>query len=114
VAGLGNIYVCEALYRAGLAPKRPAASLATKKGTPTVRAERLVETIRAVLSDAIAAGGSSLRDYRHADGTPGAFQETFAVYDCAGRACVRAGCSGTVRRIVQAGRSTFYCPKCQS
>jgi formamidopyrimidine-DNA glycosylase len=113
VAGLGNIYVCEALYRAGLAPKRPAATLATKKGTPTVRAERLVETIRAVLADAIAAGGSSLRDYRHADGTPGTFQETFAVYDRTGLPCVRAGCSSTVRRIVQAGRSTFYCPKCQ-
>jgi formamidopyrimidine-DNA glycosylase len=113
VAGLGNIYVCEALFRAGLSPKRPAASLATKRGKPAAHTERLVVAIRAVLADAIAAGGSSLRDYRHADGALGTFQHTFAVYDRTGDACVRAGCGGTVRRIVQAGRSTFYCPKCQ-
>jgi len=113
IAGLGNIYVCEALFRAGLAPKRPAASLATKTGRPTERARRLVEAIRAVLKDAIAAGGSSLRDYRHADGALGTFQHTFAVYGREEQPCTRAGCSGTVRRIVQAGRSTFFCPKCQ-
>jgi len=113
IAGLGNIYVCEALFRARLSPKRPAASLATKTGRPTELARRLADTIRAVLKDAIAAGGSSLRDYRHADGELGTFQHTFAVYGREGLSCARAGCSGTVRRIVQAGRSTFFCPKCQ-
>jgi formamidopyrimidine-DNA glycosylase len=113
VAGLGNIYVCEALFRAGLSPKRPAASLATKTGRPTGRAQHLAEAIRAVLKDAIAAGGSSLRDYRHADGALGEFQHAFAVYDREGETCVRPGCRGTVRRIVQSGRSTFFCPKCQ-
>jgi len=113
VAGLGNIYVCEALFRAGLSPKRPAASLATKSGRPTARAGRLAQAIRAVLKDAIAAGGSSLRDYRRADGALGEFQHAFAVYDREDMACVRPGCRGTVRRIVQSGRSTFFCPKCQ-
>jgi formamidopyrimidine-DNA glycosylase len=113
VAGLGNIYVCEALYRAGLAPTRVAASLAAKDGQPTERARRLVLELRAVLKDAIAAGGSSLRDYRHADGALGAFQHNFAVYDREDRPCVRPGCRGIVRRIVQAGRATFFCPKCQ-
>ncbi len=113
VAGLGNIYVCEALFRAGLAPKRPASSLATKTGRPTARAGRLATAIRAVLKDAIAAGGSSLRDYRHADGALGMFQHTFAVYGREGLPCLRPGCHGTVRRIVQSGRSTFFCPKCQ-
>jgi formamidopyrimidine-DNA glycosylase len=113
VAGLGNIYVCEALFRAALAPKRPAASLATKTGRPTERAQKLAAAIRAVLKDAIAAGGSSLRDYRHADGALGEFQHAFAVYGREGAPCARPGCSGTVRRIVQSGRSTFYCPKCQ-
>jgi len=113
IAGLGNIYVCEALFRAGLAPKRPAASLATRQGRPTERARRLVAAIREVLKAAIAAGGSSLRDYRHADGALGEFQHAFAVYDREGEACVRPGCRGVVRRIVQSGRSTFFCPKCQ-
>jgi formamidopyrimidine-DNA glycosylase len=113
VAGLGNIYVCEALYRSGLAPKRPAASLATKTGKPTERARRLADAIRAVLKDAIAAGGSSLRDYRGADGALGTFQHAFAVYGREGKPCPRPDCGGTVRRIVQAGRSTFFCPKCQ-
>ncbi len=113
IAGLGNIYVCEALYRARLSPKRPARSLATKAGCPTERAPRLAEAIRAVLKDAIAAGGSSLRDYRRADGAPGEFQHTLAVYGREGLPCTRAGCGGAVRRIVQAGRSTFFCPKCQ-
>ena len=113
VAGLGNIYVCEALFRAGLSPRRKAATIATKTGRPTERAERLVAAIKAVLTDAVAAGGSSLRDYRRADGALGEFQHRFAVYGREGKPCVRAGCRGTVRRIVQAGRSTFYCPKCQ-
>jgi formamidopyrimidine-DNA glycosylase len=113
VAGLGNIYVCEALFRAGLAPKRPAASLATKAGRPTERAVRLAAAIRAVLKDAIAAGGSSLRDYRRADGALGEFQHAFAVYGREGEPCVRPGCRGKVKRIVQGGRSTFFCPACQ-
>ena len=113
VAGLGNIYVCEALFRAGLSPKRRAASLAKKNGAPTARAAGLVESVRAVLRESIAAGGSSLRDYRHANGAAGAFQEAFAVYGRQGQACVWRGCQGKVRRIVQSGRSTFFCPKCQ-
>lgn len=113
IAGLGNIYVCEALYRSGLSPKRGAATLADKAGRPTDRARALVSAIRAVLEDAIKAGGSTLRDYRHADGELGYFQHTFAVYGREGKPCLRAGCGGTVKRIVQAGRSTFYCPRCQ-
>ena len=113
VAGLGNIYVCEALHRAKLSPLRVASSLATKKAVPTARAERLVPAIVSVLNDAIAAGGSSLRDYRQASGELGYFQHTFAVYGREGEPCNRSGCGGTVRRIVQAGRSTFYCPSCQ-
>lgn len=113
VAGLGNIYVCEALYRAGLSPRRPASGLATKKAGPTSRADRLVPAIVSVLNDAIAAGGSSLRDYRQASGELGYFQHAFAVYGREGEPCARPGCSGTIRRITQAGRSTFYCPACQ-
>lgn len=111
IAGLGNIYVCEALFRAGLLPTRKAATLATRGGKPTERADALVAALRSVLADAIAAGGSSLRDYRHADGALGEFQHAFSVYDREGKPCPR--CGGTVRRIVQSGRSTFYCPKCQ-
>jgi formamidopyrimidine-DNA glycosylase len=113
IAGLGNIYACEALYRARLSPKRGAATIASKTGKPNPRAAALVEAVRAVLGDAIAAGGSSLRDYRHADGELGAFQHAFCVYGREGKPCLRKGCGGTVRRFVQAGRSTFYCPRCQ-
>ena len=113
VAGLGNIYVCEALNQAGLSPVRPAASLATGTGRPTARAERLVIAIRSVLERAILAGGSTLRDYRQADGSNGSFQESFLVYGREGEPCLTPGCRGIVRRIVQGGRSTFYCPKCQ-
>lgn len=113
VAGLGNIYVSEALFRSGLSPRRAAGTLARLDGTPTERARRLVPEIKAVLNDAIAAGGSSLRDYRHADGTSGRFQEAFAVYDREGEPCARRGCTGTVRRLVQAQRSTFFCGSCQ-
>lgn len=113
VAGLGNIYVCEALHRAGLSPKRAASSLATKPGRPTQRNVRLVAAIRSVLDEAIAAGGSTLRDYAHADGSLGYFQHAFAVYGREAKPCLRAGCQGTVRRITQAGRSTFFCSHCQ-
>jgi len=105
VAGLGNIYVCEALFRARISPKRLAASVAG------ARALRLVPAIKAVLKDAIKAGGSSLRDYAKADGELGYFQHHFAVYGREGKPC--PSCRGTIKRIVQAGRSTFYCPSCQ-
>lgn len=113
VAGLGNIYVCEALHRARLSPKRRAGTLATRTGAPHERAGRLVAAIRAVLHDAIRAGGSSLRDHRRTDGELGDFQHAFRVYDRAGEPCPTPGCRGTVRRIVQGARSTFYCPVCQ-
>jgi len=107
VAGLGNIYVCEALHRAGISPKRLAGSLSRP------RIDRLAAAIVATLNDALAAGGSSLRDYRRTDGELGYFQHSFRVYDREGEPCLAKGCAGTVRRIVQSGRSTFYCPKCQ-
>jgi formamidopyrimidine-DNA glycosylase len=113
VAGLGNIYVCEALFRGQLSPKRKAATLATKKGEPTERASRLVEAIHDVLNQAIKAGGSSLRDHRQTSGELGYFQHSFQVYDREGQSCHTQGCSGTVRRFTQNGRSSFWCPKCQ-
>jgi len=111
VAGLGNIYVCEALFRARLSPKRQASTIADRNGRPNERAERLVDAIKAVLMDAIEAGGSSLRDHRRADGSLGDFQHNFKVYDREGELC--PGCRGKIKRIVQVGRSTFYCPSCQ-
>ncbi|HEY0331939.1 MAG TPA: bifunctional DNA-formamidopyrimidine glycosylase/DNA-(apurinic or apyrimidinic site) lyase [Rhodopseudomonas sp.] len=113
VAGLGNIYVCEALFYAHLSPKRLAATLATRAGAPTARAVRLVEAIRTVLQAAIAAGGSSLRDHRQTSGELGYFQHSFAVYDREGEPCRTRGCGGVVKRFVQNGRSTFWCPTCQ-
>ena len=113
VAGLGNIYVCEALFRARLDPCKPAARLATKTGKPTPAAVRLVPQIKAVLADAIRAGGSTLRDYKQTNGDIGNFQKEFAVYGREGEPCSRAGCRGIVRRKTQGGRSTFYCPLCQ-
>src|SRR6266566_7432018 len=117
VAGLGNIYVCETLYRAHLSPKRLASTIADRKGTPNERAERLVDGIKAVLTQAIKDGGSSLRDHRLTDGELGMFQHHFRVYDRAGEPCrtqgEARGCGGTIKRIVQSGRSTFYCPICQ-
>jgi formamidopyrimidine-DNA glycosylase len=113
VAGLGNIYVCEALWRARLSPKRRASTIATRTGEPNDRARALVEGIRDVLNDAIAAGGSSLRDHKRTDGELGLFQHRFAAYDRAGERCPRRGCGGTVKRVVQTGRSTFFCPVCQ-
>jgi len=112
VAGLGNIYVCEALFRARLSPKRRASTIADRHGKPNARAEALVPAIKGVLQDAIKAGGSSLRDHRRADGSLGDFQHNFLVYDREGQPCP-GGCGGAVKRIVQAGRSTFYCPSCQ-
>jgi formamidopyrimidine-DNA glycosylase len=113
VAGLGNIYVCEALHRAHLSPKRSASTLATRSGKPTPRADALVTAIKDVLHDAIKAGGSSLRDHRRTDGELGDFQHNFRVYDREGEPCPTPSCRGTIRRIVQAGRSTFFCPVCQ-
>jgi len=107
VSGLGNIYVCEVLHRAGINPKRPAGRLSA------ARAAGLVPIIREVLEEAIAAGGSSLRDYRQADGELGYFQHNFRVYDREGAPCSTPGCPGVIRRIVQGGRSSFYCPTCQ-
>ena len=113
IAGLGNIYVCEALWRARLSPKRAAGTIAGPPGRPGIRAERLATSIREVIADALAAGGSSLRDYVHADGSLGYFQHSFAVYDREGEPCRTRHCKGIVQRIVQGGRSTFYCPVCQ-
>ena len=113
VAGLGNIYVCEALYRAHLSPRRLAATLSTRKGETTDHARRLVEEIHTVLNQAIKAGGSSLRDHRQTSGELGYFQHSFQVYDREGETCRTRGCSGNVKRFVQNGRSTFWCPSCQ-
>ena len=113
VAGLGNIYVSEALFRAGLKPSRQASTLGGRGARTSPRAEALVVAIRAVISEAIEAGGSTLRDYRHADGALGYFQHAFAVYGRAGEPCTRPGCRGIVRRTISAGRSTFHCRVCQ-
>ena len=107
VAGLGNIYVCEVLHRAGLSPRRQAGRIAA------ARVAGLVPVIRAVLAEAIEAGGSSLRDYRQADGELGYFQHAFRVYDREGEPCPAPGCGGRIARIVQSGRSSYYCPSCQ-
>jgi formamidopyrimidine-DNA glycosylase len=113
VCGLGNIYVCEALHRAGLSPIKPARRLATRSGGATDAAQRLVGEIRSVLESAIEAGGSTLRDHQQVDGTLGDFQHRFRVYGREGERCLRPGCDGHVRRRTQSSRSTFYCPKCQ-
>ncbi len=107
VAGLGNIYVCEALFRCGISPKRMASRISD------ARIRSLIPVIRDVLNEAIAAGGSSLRDHRQANGELGYFQHAFQVYDREGEPCLKSGCGGTVKRIVQSGRSSFYCPQCQ-
>ncbi len=107
VAGLGNIYVCESLFRARINPTKPAGNLSK------AAIDRLVPIIRDVLSEAIEAGGSSLKDFRRADGELGYFQHRFDVYDQEGAPCRNADCQGTITRIVQSGRSTFYCPRCQ-
>ncbi len=113
IAGLGNIYVCEALHRAKLSPFRPAGDLANARGGPTRSAGALAKAIRAVLEQAIEAGGSTLRDHRQADGALGYFQHSFDVYDREGAACRRPGCRGAIVRNAQSARSTFYCPTCQ-
>ncbi|GLO76191.1 bifunctional DNA-formamidopyrimidine glycosylase/DNA-(apurinic or apyrimidinic site) lyase [Phaeobacter italicus] len=107
IAGLGNIYVCEALFRAGISPKRKAGQIAAP------RVASLVPIIKDVLSDAIKAGGSSLKDFRQADGELGYFQHSFDVYGREGEPCRREGCDGTIARVTQSGRSSFYCAKCQ-
>ena len=107
VAGLGNIYVCEVLFRAGISPLRKAGQIAA------AHVAGLVPIIREVLAEAIDAGGSSLRDYRQADGELGYFQHAFKVYGREGEACISPGCTSTIARTVQSGRSSFYCPNCQ-
>ncbi|WP_170601052.1 bifunctional DNA-formamidopyrimidine glycosylase/DNA-(apurinic or apyrimidinic site) lyase [Ruegeria arenilitoris] len=107
VAGLGNIYVCEALYRARVSPRRKAGQISAG------RVEALVPVIRTVLAEAIEAGGSSLRDFRQADGELGYFQHSFDVYGREGQPCRTEGCGAEIRRITQSGRSTFYCAQCQ-
>jgi formamidopyrimidine-DNA glycosylase len=113
IAGVGNIYASEALFRAALKPARMAATLADARGHPNPRAVAVVAAVRSVLTDAIAAGGSSLRDYVQASGELGYFQKAHAVYDRAGDPCRRDGCGGVIKRSVQAGRATFHCPRCQ-
>lgn len=114
VAGLGNIYVCEALHRAGIGPERRSDSLVTRTGRPSRQLEDLTRAIRDVIDEAIEAGGSSLRDHIQTDGSLGYFQHRFRVYDREGQPCVTPDCRGIVARIVQSGRSTFYCPACQN
>jgi formamidopyrimidine-DNA glycosylase len=114
IAGLGNIYVCEALFRARLSPEAPAGSVVTAAGKPKRAATLLAGAIRAVLDEAVAVGGSTLRDHAQVDGSSGAFQERFRVYDRAGDPCVARGCNGVIGRLVQSGRSTFHCPVCQA
>ena len=107
VAGLGNIYVVEALHRAGIAPSKPSGGISAQ------RLDKLFHAIRAVLEEAIEAGGSTLSDYAGVDGAQGGFQHRFRVYDREGEACSTKDCGGTIRRAVHSGRSTFWCPKCQ-
>jgi formamidopyrimidine-DNA glycosylase len=107
VAGLGNIYVCETLFRAGISPARKARRIAA------VRVAAMVPIIRDILGEAIEAGGSSLRDLRQADGELGYFQHSFDVYGREGQPCKTEGCDAKITRIVQSGRSSFYCPQCQ-
>ena len=113
IAGLGNIYVCEALWRSGLSPKRLAGTLSGKSKSAGLWRDRLTDAIRQVINEAIEAGGSSLRDHRQADGSLGYFQHSFNVYDRDKLDCRKEGCDGTIDRLTQSGRSTFYCPKCQ-
>jgi formamidopyrimidine-DNA glycosylase len=113
VAGLGNIYVSEALHRAHIRPTTEARKLVLKSGSPSKRLDDLADAVRVVLLEAVEAGGSTLRDFRDADGGSGYFQHRFAVYDREGAPCPTPLCRGTIRRIVQSGRSSYYCPVCQ-
>jgi len=113
IAGLGNIYVCEALHRAGLAPTRAAGSIAGPGKRALAARQALATAIRDVLTEAVAAGGSSISDHARTDGSLGYFQHSFRAYDREGKACTTPGCSGTIRRMVQSGRSTFHCALCQ-
>ena len=113
IAGLGNIYCCEALFRSGISPRRLSCDVAGKRSKPSERVGRLLDAIGATLQDALDAGGSSIRDYLDAEGESGYFQHAFRVYDRLGDSCPRRGCNGVIRRIVQSGRSSFYCPRCQ-
>jgi len=113
VAGLGNIYVCEALFIAGIAPQKQVGQLVRANGAPKKSLELLAPAIVNVLNEAIEAGGSSLKDFKHTDGDLGYFQHRFKTYDREGENCVTDSCNGKIARIVQSGRSTFYCPKCQ-
>jgi formamidopyrimidine-DNA glycosylase len=113
VVGVGNIYACESLHRAGLSPRREAKGLVKANGRPTARLDALVGHIKDVLSEALEAGGSTLNDFAAVDGTLGYFAHQFAVYGREGQPCQKEGCGGVVRRLVQSNRSTFYCPSCQ-
>lgn len=113
IAGLGNIYVCEALFRAGLSPKRRTGKIVGRGNQLKDNAKGLVSAVQNVLKEAVVAGGSTLRDFIKPDGTSGSFQNKHLVYDREGQPCSRSHCKGIVRRIWQNGRSTFYCPKCQ-
>lgn len=113
IAGLGNIYVCESLWRAKISPTLAAKSLVTSSGQSTKRLRALTDHIRDVIQEAIASGGSSLRDHVQASGELGYFQHQFSVYDKAGQPCTRKGCAGVITRIVQSNRSSFFCPSCQ-
>ena len=113
VVGVGNIYVCESLHRAGISPRREAGGLVRKNGQPTARLVELVGHVKDVIEEAIQAGGSTLNDFASVDGTLGYFAHHFAVYGREGQPCEKAGCGGVVRRIVQSNRSTFFCPTCQ-
>lgn len=108
LVGLGNIYVCESLWAAGISPFRESCSLTMQEW------KRLLSEIQKVLHKAIAAGGSTLKDYKRVDGKLGYFQHHFSAYNCAGEACQKENCDGTINRVVQSGRSTFYCPACQT
>lgn len=113
IAGLGNIYVCEAMWRSRLSPLTQIGSLVKKNGQASTKLRALAENIRDVIADAIKAGGSSLQDHIQTDGSLGYFQHSFAVYGQENKPCKHEGCDGDVIRITQSGRSSFYCPKCQ-
>ncbi|HEY4202010.1 MAG TPA: bifunctional DNA-formamidopyrimidine glycosylase/DNA-(apurinic or apyrimidinic site) lyase [Devosiaceae bacterium] len=113
VAGIGNIYASEALHRAHIRPDTASGALVLKSGAPSARLEDLVQGVRTVLIEAVDAGGSTLRDFRNADGGSGYFQHRFAVYDREGQPCPTPLCTGTIERMVQSGRSSFFCPVCQ-